>query len=169
MATTVGTPRDTPSGNLPPMPPGTRSARAELARREDPRKRLLRLVLLLLALLVLVRGWIVTDIDLGKLTNASNAGPILKALLTPDVVARDVEQTELHAVFESGALSTAPSEVTTPSGQKFRITPGGALAGQNVVFEGSGFASEAEGDLRIVFPRGGRDARFTRLVADGRG
>src|SRR5215210_2170813 len=124
MATTVGTPRDASSGKLPPMPPGTRSARAELARREHPRKRLLRLALLLVVLLVLVRGWMVTDIDLGKLTNASNAGPILKALLTPDVVARDVEQTELQAPFQSGSSVDEPSQTSTASGQKLTITPG---------------------------------------------
>ena len=168
MATTIGTPRDTPSGNLPPIRPGARSARAELARREDPRKRLLRLLLVLVALLVLVRGWMVTDIDLGKLTNASNAGPILKALLTPDVVARDVEQTEVQAPFQSGMTAASPTEQSTSSGQKLRIEPGGAVAGETVHFEGSGFAPDSEGDLRIVFP-GGRDARFTRVVTDSHG
>jgi phosphonate transport system permease protein len=168
MATTLGSPRDTSSGKLPPMPPGTRSARAELARREDPRKRLLRLLVLLLTLLVLVRGWIVTDIDLGKLTNASNAGPILKALLTPDLVARDVEQTELQVPFQSGASGAQRTERSTPSGQKLLISPGAAVAGETVRFEGSGFAPDSEGDLRIVFP-GGRDARFTRVVTDSRG
>ena len=163
MATTVSTPpRPTPS-------PGLRSARAELARREDPRGRLLRLLIVLVAFGVFALGWRVTDIDLGKLANASNAGPILRALVTPDIASRDITQTELQVPFVSGSSATDPAVATSPTGQTLRITPGGAQPGQTVTFDGSGFAPNAEGDLRIVFPSGGRDARFTRLTTDSRG
>src|SRR5207302_2020141 len=74
MATTLAPP------SAPP-PEVIRSARAELARRESPRRRIIRLVLLLISIAVLVRGWMVTEIDLGKLANAPNAAPILKALV----------------------------------------------------------------------------------------
>jgi phosphonate transport system permease protein len=144
------------------------SARALLRRREDPRRRLLRLVLVLVGVLVLVRGWIVTDINLGKLTNASNAGPILKALLQPDVVARDVSTTELRAAFSVGAASEQPSEVQNDSGQTLRITPGAAEPGQTVTFDASGFEPDGTGQLRLVFADG-RDVLFTRLQTDARG
>ena len=62
MATTLG-----PSSGVAP-PPGqppdhSKSARQELARREDPTARIVRVVLLLVAVLVLVRGWMVTEIE----------------------------------------------------------------------------------------------------------
>jgi len=38
----------------------------------------------------------VTEIDLGKLSNAQNAAPILKALVQPDVASRDVTPIELQ-------------------------------------------------------------------------
>src|SRR5690242_1352016 len=91
MATTL---RQPPS--LEPVGrPDTKSARALLAARESPRRRIVRLALLLIAVVVLAEGWMVTGIDLGKLTNAPNAAPILKALLTPDVAARDVSSVEM--------------------------------------------------------------------------
>src|SRR5690348_3265202 len=105
MAATVG--QAPPSG--PPRTEFVGSARAALARREKPRTRILRLVVLLVALAVLVRGWMVTDIDLGKLTNAPNAAPILKALVQPDVAARDVTQVELQLPLVVGAGSTGPA------------------------------------------------------------
>src|SRR5215471_1939798 len=87
----------------PPSPkPGAasdESARAALAHRESPGRRLLRLVVLLIAVGVLVKGWVVTDIDLGRLANAPNAVPILRALASPDVVARDLTQVELQTDF----------------------------------------------------------------------
>ena len=128
MATTLGP----PSGVAPPpgQPPDrSKSARAELARREDPTARIVRVVLLLVALLVLVRGWMVTEIDLGKLTNASNAGPILKALLQPDVASRDQTPIELSVPFIVGAGSNGPATTTNDSGQTLRITPGSGNAG----------------------------------------
>src|SRR3981081_1200129 len=98
MATTIGTPAPAPAP--PPTSPGSydglRSARAALSRPESPRRRILRLLALLIAVVVLVRGWMVTEIDLGKLSNAPNAAPILKALVQPDIAARDVTPIELH-------------------------------------------------------------------------
>src|SRR5205085_8903481 len=65
MATTIGTP--TPGPAPPPTSPGSydglRSARAALTRPESARARILRLVVLLIAVVVLVRGWMVTEID----------------------------------------------------------------------------------------------------------
>lgn len=166
MATTVRTPP--PASSRTPTV-DARSARAALARRENPRERLVRLVLVLIAFGVFALGWRVTDIDLGKLANASNAGPILKALVTPDIVTRDINQTELQAPFTSGSSSTETATVSIPTGQTLRITPAAAQPGETVTFEGSGFAPNADGDLRIVFPAGGREARFTRLTTDNRG
>ena len=164
MATTLGQP--------PTAPPGAevvRSARAELARREDPRRRILRLVILIVAAAVLVKGWLVTDIDLGKLANAPNAAPILKALVQPDVAARDVTQVELQVPFVVGAGSTGPASASDQAGQSLRIQPGSAAPGQTVTFEGSGFAPDADGQLRIQNPSRGIDALFTRVHTDGKG
>src|SRR5712691_3841408 len=127
MATTIGTP--TPA--TPPTGPAAafdvqRSARAELARRENPRTRILRLVILVVSILILVRGWMVTEIDLGKLANAQSAGPILRALLQPDVTTRDITPVELALPFIVGAGSTGPA--TDASGQ-LKITPGSASPG----------------------------------------
>ena len=170
MATTLGQ----PSSPAPPAggPSGAevvRSARTALARREDPRKRLVRLVILLVAAAVLVKGWLVTDIDLGKLANAPNAAPILKALVQPDVAARDVTQVELQVPFVVGAGSTGPALVSDQAGQSLRIDPGSASPGQTVTFEGSGFAPDADGQLRIQNPARGLDGLFTRVHTDGKG
>src|SRR5438094_6333173 len=123
MATTIGQPTPAP----PPSPPAAfdvqRSARAELARRENPRTRILRLVILLVSILVLVRGWMVTEIDLGKLANAQSAGPIMRALLQPDIAARDVAPIELSMPFIVGAGSNGTA--SDPTG-KLRVTPGSA-------------------------------------------
>src|SRR5829696_8789581 len=105
MATTVGPPTGTDAPRPSDQHDRVRSARAELARRENPRTRILRLVLLLIAAVVLVRGWVVTEIDLGKLANAQNAGPILRALLAPDVATRDLTPIELAAPVIVGAGS----------------------------------------------------------------
>jgi phosphonate ABC transporter permease subunit PhnE len=146
-----------------------RSARAELARREDPRARVVRVVILLVSLVVLARAWVVTDIDLGKLANAPNAAPILKALLQPDVASRDTKPVELQEAFIVGAGSTGPAVVSDNSGQTLRITPGSASPGQTVVFEGSGFEPDTDGQLRVQNPSRNLDALFTRVHTDGRG
>jgi phosphonate transport system permease protein len=170
MATTLG-----PTGAAPPpdtSPPSydrLRSARAALARQESPRRRLIRLVILLLAVLVFVKGWIVTDIDLGKLSNASNAAPILKALVQPDIVTRDLTPLELQEPFIVGAGSTGPAIVSTPAGQTLRITPGSGTPGQTVVFEGSGFEPDSDGQLRLLNASRRMDALFTRLHTDRTG
>jgi phosphonate transport system permease protein len=165
MATTLG--QAPPSG--PPRTEIIGSARAALARRENLRTRILRLVVLLIALAVLVRGWMVTEIDLGKLTNAPNAAPILKALVQPDVAARDVTQVELQLPFVVGAGSTGPAVASDQSGQTLRVEPGSASPGQTVTFDGSGFAPDADGQLRIQNPSRGLDALFTRVHTDGKG
>src|SRR5437762_8101264 len=125
MATTIGQP-SSPAPPRPPAPESTISARAALARRESPRRRIVRLVILLVSVVVLVRAWMVTEIDLGKLTNAPNAAPILKALVTPDVAGRDVTPVELQLPFIVGAGSNGPASVSDQSGQMLRITPGSA-------------------------------------------
>src|SRR2546421_2192884 len=137
MATSLGQPSTPAPPAGPSSPEVVRSARSALARREDPRRRLVRLVVLLVAAAVLVKGWLVTDIDLGKLSNAPNAAPILKALIQPDVAARDISPIELQEPFIVGAGSTGPATVGSPTGQTLRITPGSASPGQNVAFDGA--------------------------------
>src|ERR1041385_5030658 len=107
MATVVGPPKSPPGE--PPRPADSQSARAALARRESPARRLARLLILAVAIGVLVKGWMVTDIDLGKLANAPNAAPILKSLVTPDVVSHDVTPVELQVPFIVGAGSNGPA------------------------------------------------------------
>jgi phosphonate transport system permease protein len=147
----------------------TRSARALLARREDPWKRAVRFLVLLLGLAVLAAAWQVTGIDLKKLTNAANARPILTALVTPDVVSRELSTVELQAPLQVGQTSDRPVAVANGSGQTLRIVPGGIDAGQTIVFEGSGFEPNGTGQVRLVLPDG-RDLLFTRdLETDARG
>src|SRR5437660_417586 len=138
MATTIGPP--TPAPVPPPTSPGSydglRSARAALSRPESTRARIIRLVVLLIAAVVLVRGWMVTEIDLGKLSNAPNAAPILKALVQPDVASRDVTPIELQLPFIVGAGSTGPAVVSDQSGQTLRVDPGSASPGQAITFDG---------------------------------
>lgn len=145
------------------------SARTILARRDSAARRVVRLVVLVVAVGVLVKGWLVTDIDLGKLANAPNAAPILKALVTPDVATRDVTQVELQTAFQVSASPTENEAVSAQSGQTLRITPGSASAGQTVTFDGSGFAPDASGQLRIKDPSRGLDALFTRVQTDDKG
>ena len=169
MATTIGPPADAetpPPSTSPGSYDGLRSARAALRRHESPRARLVRLLVLLIAVLVLVRGWMVTDIDLGKLSNAPNAAPILKALVQPDIAARDVTPIELQEPFTVGAGSTDPATANSRTGQTLRITPGSAAPGQTVAFDGSGFEPDADGQLRLLNPTRGLDALFTRIHTD---
>jgi phosphonate transport system permease protein len=147
----------------------TRSARALLAEHESPRRRILRLLVLLIAVGVLVEGWMVTGIDLGKLTNAPNASPILKALLTPDVAARDVSTVQLDLPITVGGDATAPAEISDSSGLRLRITPGAPRPGDAVAFDGSGFAPDADGQLRIQNAARGIDALWVRVRTDSQG
>lgn len=172
MATTVGPPAGAdapPPLTTPASYDSLRSARAALARHQSPRTRIVRLVVLLLAMVVLVRGWMVTEIDLGKLSNAQNAAPILKALVQPDVAARDVTPIELQGPFTVGAQSSQPATVNSPTGQTLRITPGAVLPGDTVTFDGSGFEPDADGQLRLLNPARGLDALFTRVRTDRTG
>src|SRR5438105_5352515 len=169
MATTLGQ----SSRAAPPQPPvapdALGSARAALAVRQSLRRRIVRLLLLLVALAVLVKGWMVTDINLGMLTKAPNAAPILKSLLQPDVAARDITQVELQVAFTVGAGSSTAAVVTDHSGQTLRIDPGSASPGETVTFDGMGFAPDADGQLRIQNPSRGLNALFTRVHTDTRG
>jgi phosphonate transport system permease protein len=169
MATSIGEPV---GGTSPPgLPAGKdrESARAILAMRRDPWSRVIRLVVILVALGILARGWVVTDIDPGKLTNASNALPILKALLQPDVASRDVTSLELSLPFIVGAGSNGPATANNPAGQRLQITPGSASAGQLVAFDGFGFAPDSDGQLRLQNPSRGLDALFLRVHTDAQG
>ncbi len=170
MATTLGQPSSTaPPPPRPPVLDGLTSARQELSRRESVLRRIVRVVILAIALAVLVRGWIVTDIDLGKLTNAPNAGPILKALIQPDVATREVQPVELQVPIVVGAGSNGPAVVSDGSGQSLRIEPGSPVPGGLVTFDGSGFAPDADGELRLQNPARGIDARWLKIHTDGRG
>jgi phosphonate ABC transporter permease subunit PhnE len=140
-----------------------------LAVRESPRKRIVRLLILVVAVAVLAKGWAVTDIDLGKLANAPNATPILKSLLQPDVAARDVTQIELQVPVVVGAGSDSPAVANTPTGQQFTVTPGSPVPGGAVAFDGSGFAGDADGQIRLQNPSRGIDALWVRVRTDGSG
>jgi phosphonate transport system permease protein len=126
-------------------------------------------VVLAVAVAILARGWMVTEIDLGKLANAPNAAPILKALVTPDVAARDISQVELQVAFTVGNGSAGAAVASDQSGQSLRVDPGSAVPGRSVTFDGSGFAPDADGQLRIQNPTRGLDALFTRIHTDARG
>ncbi len=133
------------------------------------RRRVIRLLLLLIAVGILAEGWLVTGIDLGKLANAPNAAPILKALITPDVATRDVSSVQLDLPINVGGDSTAPIEVTDNSGQKLRVDPGSPRPGDAVTFDGSGFAPDADGQLRIQNAARGIDALWLRVHTDAQG
>ncbi len=166
MATTIGQPSDTEPRPDHTLDYANVSARELLTRRPSTRSRIIRLLILVVAIAVFINGWIITDIQPGKLANAANAGPILKALVQPDIVTREVTPVELTAPFIVGAGSSGPA---TDSTGQFKITPGSATAGQTVVFEGSGFQPDSDGQLRILNPSRGLDALFTRVHTDGRG
>lgn len=137
--------------------------------RPDPRRQALRLLIALIAFGILVVGWRTTEIDLYKLfTQLDKSGNILRGLATPDIVTRETSRAELDTPFVVGANAEAASVATSATGQSFRITPGAATPGQDVVFEGVGFAPHTQADLRLLFP-GGRDARFTVTETDARG
>jgi phosphonate transport system permease protein len=168
MATIVGPPAgaDTPA---PASHDSQRSARELLRRPQSRRARVLRVLVLAIAAVVLVRGWMVTEIDLSKLSNAPNAAPILKALVQPDVASRDVTPIELQEAFIVGAGSTGPASVSSPTGQTLRITPGSASPGQTVAFDGAGFEPDTDGQLRLLNPARAIDALFTRVHTDRNG
>jgi phosphonate transport system permease protein len=146
-----------------------RSARALLARRENPWQRAVRFGILVLTLAILAVAWQVTGIDLKKLTNAANAKPILTALVTPDVVSREISTVELQAPLQVGQASDQSASASNGTGQTLTISPGAVDAGQPIVFAGSGFEADGTGQIRLVLPDG-RDLLFTRdLQTDNRG
>ncbi|MBV9582307.1 MAG: phosphonate ABC transporter, permease protein PhnE [Chloroflexi bacterium] len=167
MATTLPQPSETrrpPTGS-----DDSGSARAALAVRESPRKRIVRLLILAIAVAVLIKGWAVTDIDLGKLGNAPNAIPILKALLEPDVAARDISQIQIDVSVLVGGNSTTPAVASEPTGQTFSVDPGSPVPGGAVAFAGSGFAPDADGQIRLQNPSRGIDALWLRVHTDSSG
>jgi phosphonate transport system permease protein len=168
MTTTIGPP-GTVSPPRPPLLDGLASARSALAQRQSPRRRIVRLIVLLLSIAVLVRGWMVTEIDLGKLTNAPNAAPILKALVQPDVASRDITPVELQVPIVVGGDSSGPATVSDGAGQTLKIEPGSPSAGQSVAFDGSGFAPDTDGQLRIQNPARRLDSLWVRVHTDARG
>jgi phosphonate transport system permease protein len=159
VSTTLGTPTSSQAAV---------SARATLRRHENRSSQIIRLAILALSVIVLVRGWMVTEIDLGKLANAPNAGRILTALVQPDVLGRDLSQIELNAPFTVSDQPARPVTATTPTGQKLTITPGSAQAGDSVELAGSGFEPNAEAQLRLDFGTG-RTVLLSRIPADARG
>jgi phosphonate transport system permease protein len=169
MATTIGTPAPATPPTGPASYDSLRSARAALRRPESPRARIVRLVVLVAAAVVLVRGWMVTEIDLGKLSNAPNAAPILKALVQPDVASRDVTPIELQEPFIVGEGPTGPARVSSQTGQALQITPGSVAPGQTVTFDGSGFEPDTDGQIRLLNPARGLDGLFTRVHTDRTG
>jgi phosphonate transport system permease protein len=76
---------------------------------------------------------------------------------------------ELQVPFAVGAGSTGPAVARDQAGQTLRIDPGSASAGDTVTFDGSGFAPDGDGQLRIQNPSRGLDALFTRVHTDARG
>ena len=129
----------------------------------------MRLLLLMLAIVVLAKGWAVTDIDLGKLANAPNAVPILKALLQPDVASRDITQIEVQVPIVVGGGSDDPSIAQAGTGQRFQVTPSSPVAGGAVAFDGSGFAPDADGQIRLENPSRGLNALWVRVHTDSSG
>ena len=168
MSTSVGTPA--PASRLPREVDDIsgRSARAILSRRDPPTVQIARLVILLISIVVLVAGWRVTDIDLSKLANAPNASRILLALVQPNVVERDVTQTELRTPYTVGTTGTGEAVATTATGQKLRVLPGAAKAGDSVELVGSGFEPDAEAQLRLDTGTG-RTILLSRIPTDNRG
>lgn len=165
---TVVRPPNSPRAETP-RPADGQSARAALARRESPRRRLVRLLILAVAVGVLVKAWAVTDIDLGKLANAPNAAPILKSLVTPDVVTRDIVQVELDVPVVVGAGSNGPVMASDQTGQRFIVEPGSPVPGAAVAFVGTGFAPNATGQIRLQNPSRGVDALWQRVTTDEKG
>jgi len=168
VSTSVGTPA--PASRLPRSVDDVtgRSARAILAHRDSPARQFARLVLLGVSIVVLVGGWRVTDIDLAKLANAQNAGRILTALVQPDVVARDITQTEMRTPYTVGVTGTGEAVATTPTGQRLRVLPAAAKAGDSVELVGSGFEPNADAQLRLDTGTG-RTILLSRIPTDNRG
>lgn len=151
-------------GGTPPSSP-----RQMLARQEDLRGRAIRLVILLASFGILAVGWRVTQIDLPKLfTGASAARHILLGLVTPDVITAETTRVEVTTPFRVGEGDTAPREVKLADGALLRIIPGTVRAGEEIRLQGSGFAPNATGQIRLTFPFG-PDAKFTEVQTDGSG
>jgi phosphonate transport system permease protein len=166
VSTTLAPPSTPPPGPADEI--SGRQAREILTPRVSRKTQLIRLTILLVSILVLIRGWVVTDIDLKKLANAANAAPILKALVTPDIFDRDVTQTELRLPFTVGPETLPPVSASNRTGQSLTVIPGSAQAGDSIELQGQGFEPEAEAQLRIDFGTG-RTLLLSRIPADMNG
>ncbi len=143
--------------------------RALIEAQTDPRGRLMRLIAAVLTLVVLAYGWRVTEIDLGKLiTNLPAAQHIVRGLLNPDVRTLEVTTKELATPFRVGPGPETPSEQRLPGGETLRITPGAVQGGQEVTFEGSGFAPNSKGPLSLEFSAA-RGRKISDVETDANG
>ena len=106
----------------------------------------------------------VTDIDLGKLTNASNAGPILKALLQPDVASRDLTPIELSgAVHRRRRLERAGQSRPTGRPDAAHHARLGARRAERDRSTALASQPDTDGQLRLQNPSRGFDALFMRV------
>lgn len=145
------------------------TARALLRQERRPAERALRLLLLLGSIALLVVGWRVTGIDVYKLlTGLPQAQHILRGLVTPDLVAREVTTTELNVPFRVGEGPSDPAVARTEAGQAITITPGAIRGGQDVTFSGSGFAPNSAGTLSLEFSAA-RGRRISDVETDAQG
>jgi phosphonate transport system permease protein len=147
----------------------TESARAALTRPRGAGAQALRLVTLLITLALLTLGWQVVGIDIPKLVAGLPAAQHIAAgLLTPDLVTREVTSVELSTPFRVGEGPEAPAVATSDVGQTLRITPGSVRAGQEIVFEGTGFAADASGVLTLSFAAA-REQKISNVQTDASG
>jgi phosphonate transport system permease protein len=144
---------------------GGHSARDILARKPSPTGQAIRLGILVVTLVVLVLGWMVTDIDLRKLANAPNATRILLALVQPEVVSRDLVTTTLTVPFQSGGTSTSDASASTTTGQQFQVIPAAAEPGEWIEIVGKKFAPDVEAQLHLDTGTG-RTILLSRITTD---
>lgn len=121
------------------------------------------MALLVVALLAVFRSWSATGLD------ASRLAQVLGALTHPELTTRSASQVELQLVIVVGAGSNGPATANSTTGQTLRVLPGSPNPGQTIAFDGSGFAANVDGDLRVVNPSRQIDRTLFTAHTDGSG
>ena len=117
-------------------------------------------------------GWRITEINLGDLArNAPRIAPIVRDLLTPDVLERRMETQSVTAAVRlpcpAGGGEAAPA-VPAASGPYLTVERGCVAIGERLKVEGFGLRPSSRGFIRWRPPEGA-PRTLDRVTTDGRG
>lgn len=132
------------------------------------------LAVVIVAVAVYAYGWQVTKIDLYQLVaGLPNMRHIVAGLLQPDLLVQETAVARVDVPLRVGAgskepVASADSGAADPPHPRLVVTPRSVVAGDQIVFEGSGFPRNADGRL-LLSHQTARPRLITAIKTDDRG